>query len=206
MTTTREWAAAHGICIEDRVPPVKDGHESPHRTAEEIAVRAVVLHCVAAVGYGVDRQPVVEWLKSEHVWEQVSPWEKAFLSDEAASDDDCIAARWRQEAEWALLWMVQKVETLGLPTQTCDTGRLIDEIMPPLGDPIAPFISSATLRLPGELLAEDDRIYNLHCYARQAYRRNAMPKDLVYGVLFQRHYAFEWLSSDADWDEVRTDT
>ncbi len=78
--------------------------------------------------------------------------------------------------------------------------------MPALGDSIESFLLSAELRSPGELLAEDDRIYNLHCYARQAIRQGEMPEDLIYDVLFQRHYAFEWLNGDDDWDDVCTDT
>jgi hypothetical protein len=115
-------------------------------------------------------------------------------------------ARWRQEAQWALLWAIRKVAALGLPTKTCDTGLLVDEIMPALGDSIDSLVRSAMLRPPAELLGEDDRTYNLHCYARVAFRDGTMPEDLVYAVLFQRHYAFEWLSGDDDWDDVTTDT
>jgi hypothetical protein len=78
--------------------------------------------------------------------------------------------------------------------------------MPPLGDSIDSFVSSAELRSPSELFGEDDRIYNLHSYARQAYQDGTIPGDLVYDVLVQRHCAFEWLGGDDDWDNVRMDT
>ena len=161
---------------------------------------------VGVVGYEVDPQPVIDWLKDQGLWDHVSPNEKAFLCADQRSDKERSDARWRQEAQWALLWSIRQIKTLGLPTETCDTAKLVDEIMPALEDPVDSFVSSADLRLPSELLAEDDRIYNLHCYARQAYRQNAMPDDLVYDVLFQRHYAFEWLNGDEDWDAVTTDT
>jgi hypothetical protein len=206
MQKTREWAAAHGICVDDDVPPVEDYDRPYGRTAAEIAARTIILHCVAAAGYGVDSEDIIEWLQDESLWDQVSPNEQAFLAGENRSEDEILGARWRQEAQWALLWAIGHVESLGLPTNTCDTARLVDEIMPGLGDPVDSFLSSAKLRQPAELLGEDDRIYNLHCYARQAYRKGMMPDDLVYGVLFQRHYAFEWLRGDEDWDDVRTDT
>jgi hypothetical protein len=82
----------------------------------------------------------------------------------------------------------------------------VDEIMPMLGDSIESFVSSAVLRSPSQLLGEDDRSYNLHCYVRKAYRTKTFPDDLIYDVLWQRHYAFEWLRGDDDWDDVRTDT
>jgi hypothetical protein len=78
--------------------------------------------------------------------------------------------------------------------------------MPALGESIDQFVSSAVLRPPAVVLGEDDRTYNLHCYARKAYRVGSMPDDLVYDVLFQRHYAFEWASGDEDGDDVTADT
>ena len=206
MRNTKEWAAAHGLCVDDSVPPVDDYSEPYKRTAGDVAIRTIILHGVAAVGYGVDPQPVIDWLKGQSLWDAVSPNEQAFLCADNPSDKQRSDARWRQEAQWALLWAIGKVKALGLPTQTCDTGRLVDEIMPALGDPIDSFVSSAELRQPSELLGEDDRTYNLHCYARQAFREDLLPDDLVYDVLFQRHYAFEWLSGEDDWDGVRTDT
>lgn len=206
MCTTKEWAASHGLCVADNVPPVDDYSEPYSRTEIEVASRTIVLHCVAAVGYGVDPHLLIDWLKDQSLWDVVSPNEKAFLYSETPSDKHRSDARWRQEAQWALLWAIGKVSSLGLPTKTCDTRQLVDEIMPALGDSIDSFVSSAILRPPAELLGEDDRTYNLHCYARKAFREDAVPDDLVYDVLFQRHYAFEWLSGNDDWDDVTTDT
>ena len=53
MTNTKQWAAAHGVCVEDTVPPVDDYNEQYERTAEEVAMRTIMLHGVAAVGYEV---------------------------------------------------------------------------------------------------------------------------------------------------------
>lgn len=206
MQNTKDWASLLGVCVTDTVPPVDDYSESHSRSVTEVAARAIVLHCVAAAGYGVDRQSVVEWLKDESLWEVVSPHEKVLLCSEDLTDKERNNVRWRQEALWALLWALGKVAALGLPTKTCDTRMIVDEIMPGLGDSIEPFVSAAKLRSPGEVLAEDDRIYNLHCYARKAFCEGTMPRDLVYDVLFQRRYAFEWLRGDEDWDNVTTDT
>lgn len=206
MVSTREWAAAHGVCVDDRVPSVDIDGQETSRPPRDIAIRTLILHCVAAVGYGVDPQMVIEWLQDQALWEHVSPQEQAFLHAGNRSPQVCRAAQWRQEAEWTLLWCLGRVESLGLPTHTCDTARLVNEIMPAPGDPVDAFVSSATLRPPEELLGEEDRTYNLHCYARQAYSAGNMPADLMYDVLFQRHYAFEWLGGEDDWDDVQTDT
>ena len=205
MTSTKDWAASHGVNVDNVVPPAEDYNEPSKRTDKEVAIRTIILHSVAAVGYGVDTQPIIDWLKDQDVWDHVSPNERAFFDNMSPSDKELSDARWRQEAQWALLWTITMIESLGLPTQTCDTGRLMDEIMPALGDSINPFVSSAKLRSPSQLLAEEDRTYNLHCYALQAYRAETMPDDLVYDVLFQRHYAFDWLNGE-NWDSIRCDT
>ena len=131
----------------------------------------------------------------------------AFLAETQLQKERCQAIQWHMEAEWALLWTVGKVEALGLPTQSCDSRRLVDEIVPPLGSDIAVFINGATLRSPGELLADDDRTYDLWCRYHLAKRNNeAVPEDLNYWVLYERRYAFEWLDGNQEWDEVTCDT
>lgn len=206
MIKTKEWAASHGIDVDDLLPAIADYNEPIPRTPQEIARRCIILHAIAATGYGVEPGPIIEWLLDQSIWDDASPAEQSLMESTAPGDEELNAACWRQEAEWALLWAINKVDWLGLPIQTCDTGLLVDDVMPGPGDNIQPFVSSAQLRSPGVLLAEIDRTYNLHCFARQAYRQNDLPEDLIYPVLFQRHYAFEWLTGDDQWDEVQTDT
>ena len=209
MMKTKEWAESRGIDTQDVLPPVEDNDEPYKRTAEEIAVRTIILHAVAAAGHGVSRELIIEWFKNQSIWDQVSPREQTFLLSRIPRrllEEDRKGARWLQEAQWALLWAIQKIESIGLPTKTCDTTRLAKEIMPELGDEIQPFISSARLRPAPTIRAEDERIYRLYKEAQQAYELDAIPDDLVYGVLLQRRYSFEWLRSGDDWDDVTIDT
>jgi hypothetical protein len=84
---------------------------------------------------------------------------------------------------------------------------LVDEIIPPLGSDIEGFLASARLRPPGVLLAEDDRTYNLWCYANSAIRTGEpLPSDFNWWVLYERRYAFEWLDGMQDWDDVTCDS
>jgi hypothetical protein len=206
--TAEQWARSFGISTAPTPPAVADYEEACPFTAREVATRAVVLQGVVAAACEVDPQPIVEWYTEQGIWDAVSPKERAFLLDPAAaSPDETLRFRWRQEAEWALLWVVGKVEHLALPTRECDTRRLVDEIIPPLGSDIEPFLAAATLRAPGELLAEDDRHYNLWCQYFQTRRERpeALPSDLNVEVLYQRQYAFEWLHGIEAWDDVQCD-
>ena len=206
--STEEWGRGFGISTEP-TPPAIEGHGEPcPYTARQIATRAIILQGVVAVASQVDPDPVIEWYREQGVWNQVSRKEQSFLLNPASlTRDERNQLRWHQEAVWTLLWAVHKVEVLGLPTRQCDTRRLVDEIVPALGSDVEPFLASAEIRSPGELLAEDDRHYDLWCRYFQTRREGShlLPSDLNFSVLYERQYAFEWLHGIEDWDDVQCD-
>jgi hypothetical protein len=174
-------------------------------SAKQVAVRALAVQGVVAAASGVDSDNVVEWLKHQGIWSAATDRERAFLETPERSQDAVRHFRWQQEAEWTLLWAVGKVAALGLPTRECDTRRLVDDILPPLGGDVGDFLAGAVLRSPQELLAEDQRTYRLWCHAVAAYREGTLPEDLIWSVLHQRRYAFEWLQGPEEWDKVECD-
>jgi hypothetical protein len=202
---TREWVQGHGISGDPTPPAVPDYNEPCARTAREIALRALALQGVVAVASGVDPTPVIQWFHQQQVWDAVTPDEIAFLANQSPTEKERNRFVWHKEAEWALLWVVGKVEYLGLPAGECDSARLIDEIIPGLGSDMEDFLSSAHLRPAGVLLAEDDRTYNMQCYAQPARREGVLPEDRIWSVLYERRYAFEWLDGSEHWDEVTCD-
>jgi hypothetical protein len=149
----------------------------------------------------VEPDPIIQWFRQQRLRRYVTPDERRFLSNPSPTKEQ----RRHQEAEWTLLWVIGKVESLGLPTAWCDSRRLVDVIIPPLGSEVDDFIRSAKLRSPGVLLAEDDRTYNLWCYAQKARRERKLPTDLNWDVLYERRYGFEWLDGKQDWDDVTCD-
>ena len=206
--TTIEWASARGISTALTLPPIAGYDDRCPFTARQIAIRTVILQGVVAVASEVDPEPVIEWFHEQEVWDLVSPEEQSFLLNRAAfPQKKWQRLRWRQESEWTLLWVVGKIDALGLPTHQCDTRRLVDEIIPALGTEIEPFLMSAQLRPPGVLLGEDDRHYDLYCSYFQTRRRgiHLLPSDLDIDVLHQRQYAFEWLHVIEAWDNVQRD-
>ena len=121
MKTTKQWAASHGVDVDDSLTADADYNEPIPRTAREVATRTVILHSIAATGYGVDPKPIIEWLIGQSIWQHASPNEQRLLKAPAPIEEELSEARWRQEAQWALLWAINKIDTLGLPTQTCET-------------------------------------------------------------------------------------
>lgn len=184
------------------------GYTKPYvYSAREVAIRAIILQGVTAVAYGIEAKPVITWFQEQGIWNEVTPQERVFILASGHTESELLRFRWKQEAEWALLWMIRQVESLGLPTHCCDTRRLVDEIIPALGDDLQTFIGQSELRSPGALLAEDDRTYDLWCYALAVqHRGESLPSDLNLGVLRERRYAFEWMDGNQEWDKVTCDT
>jgi hypothetical protein len=207
--TTEEWAASLGISTALTPLAIESVEEQCSFTARQIAIRAVILQGVVAVAFEVDPDPVIEWYREQGVWDQVSPKEQAFLLDPASlSRNEWYILRRHQEAEWTLLWVVGKVESLGLPNRRCDTKRLVDTIIPALGTDIELFLTSARLKPPGVLLAEDNRHYDLWCRYFQTRRQgsHSLPHDLEVSVLYERQYAFNWLHGIEAWGDVQCDS
>lgn len=206
MNTTKTWAESFGVATDVDLPPIADYSQPYARTARDIAIRAVVLQGVIAVAYEVVAQPITAWFKAQGIWDAVTEKERIFLAGSQHTESERVEFQWKQEAQWTLLWMIRRVTSLGLPTHYCDTRRLADEVIPALGDDLQAFIGQSELHSPGALLAEDDRTYDLWCYALTAQRRGeSLPSDLNLGVLRERRYAFEWMDGNQEWDEVTCD-
>ncbi len=178
------------------------------RTAEEIARRAIVIQCVIAAGYGVSKKDIRKWLKEENLWEHVSPREQKFLLTSKPAKKDVYGATWRAECQVALLWSIQKINSLGNLCEHCNSGPLVDAV-PGLFTATSDFIESAVLCERKLIEDEFEKIYNAHCEVRQATgARMSVPDGMIPGIVQERHHAMNWIMGycGQDWDEIQTDT
>ena len=157
--------------------------------------------------HGLDRERAIAWLKNERLWDSVSPKEQDFLASDNAPEQDIIEASWRAESLWTLLWSLGEIEKLGLPKGLCDS-QLIQKIMPALESSSVQFINQATLRSPAEILDATDLIYRIHWAVVDGHSNNQeIPGGFHPGIVYERHYALNWLTWYADeWDDITTDT
>lgn len=178
------------------------------RTAQEIARRVIVLHCVIAAAHGVAKDDITEWLKEEQLWNELTPRELAFMTRDEHPRQEVIWMTWFVEAQVALLWSIEKLNELPPPTKKCDTG-LVVAAMPDLFETTAPFIESAVLRSAAEIEREEETIYDIHCRVNQAIRKGEeIPEGYDKDVVFFRHYGLSWVMAycGQSWDEVTPDT
>lgn len=196
-----------GVPVNSNLPYVESEREARFREPKEVAKRAVALYAVISVAHQADAEGAVSWLKGEDLWDVVTPKEKVFLESENPSEEEIINATWRAESLWTLLWALGRVEESKLPTQLCDT-ELLQQIMFPVENSCAAFVSDAVLRSTSEILDETDLIYRIHWAIVDARLNNKEPPGgFDPGVVYERHYALNWLTRYSDnWDEVTTDT
>jgi hypothetical protein len=184
-----------------------DDIEDEIRQPEEIARRALTLAAVVSCAFGTPKPDVGAWLKSENLWDELSPEEKAYMEGNGSEKQD-VQFSWRIEALVPLLWAINKIDTLPGLDSECDTEPLKAAVVwPP--DSTKEYISSATIRGEDEISTEYEKVYDAHWEVRDAQLNDKdVPEQFNAGVVQERHHGFNWVIGymQQDWDDITTDT
>ena len=205
---TEKYLKSLNIPFIDHLPLIEEENEVKIRTAQEIAKRILILVYLAYVSEVPDeRENVIEFLKKNLLWDKVSPDEKELFQKEELTDQETTNISWRSEGVWLLLWTINKVDKLELPTEQVEIPKIVSLLPEFLTDPTE-FIKNAIVRPTTEILDQSDLVYRLHWATRKADLNNQpMPANLDLSIIMERHYAINWVTFYADeWDEVSTDT
>ncbi len=203
---TEAFLKSRGVPINEWLPRVESEDEVQLRDARDVAIRAIILYGLAAAGHGEDRSEIRASFEKSGIWEQVSPNERDVFLAKELTDRQRIDSTWRVEALWALLWGLGLVEDMPYPTELCDM-QILHAVMAKSKD-IESFLNDLRPRSKTEVLDEVDKIYRIHWAVVDA-RLNGRnpPDDLHPSVVYERHYALNWLVWYADeWDDITTDT
>ncbi|MFC7772987.1 DUF4272 domain-containing protein [Flavobacterium sp. GCM10027622] len=202
------YLKALNIPILEHLPYIEEESDVRLRSAQEIAERILVLVYLGFASEIEDeRENVIAFLKSNSLWEKVSPEEKELFEKEVLTEQEIINIFWRSEAIWMLLWTICKVDKLKLPTEQIEIEDIVSRI-PELFSDSKAYIENAIIRPTSELLDASDLTYRLHWATRDASLNNQpMPANLILSVIMERHYAINWVTFyGEEWDEIGTDT
>jgi hypothetical protein len=177
------------------------------RTAEQIARRSIVLHCIIAAAHGVSKPDISDWQQVGGLWAELSPRELQFMKQEGNSESEINWMTWLVEAQVALLWSIKKIDKLPSLNTQCNTGLLV-EAMPGLFESTNSFTESAVHRDLKELQIYEEKLYNMRCDHAQTQKNNVISKDIKKEMAFFRHYGFSWNVGYCNqlWDEITPDT
>jgi hypothetical protein len=182
------------------------------RTPAEVAYRALALFGVANSAYQHPPTTVRGWLADYGMARHLSPWEAAFIDQDAPPDTLVFAASWRTESLQVLTWALGLLDQLPPASERADLS-LVGLTRNILKAPDV-FAASATLRPEAELEAALAEMTSHHWgvragpAGRRLHGHPEVESSFDPGVVEQRHYAIEWLTGPPgqEWDHVRTDT
>jgi len=192
--------------------------EAKLRTIEEIACRLLAMFGVCVYsevrGSGESWEGAQKYLNKiddilcDRLNETLTPEEKRYLAEKDPSPNDIAKFAWRYECCHVLMWALGFIDKLGFPGGVCDVSRMGKTIWQL--DSLDSFLKNAKLQGQEEILDNADLIlrYDWACVDSRINGRES-PAGLNSGVVYEWHYAFEWLvgSDDrADWDDVTVST
>lgn len=201
------WLEDMNVPINYNLPAIASENMAGGREMHEAEYRALALTLVALKGEGLEQELLEQIHKDFALQGELSPKEEAFFRDPTPSDQDKVNFVWRYESLNVILWYLGYVEELTYPGGICDVQYLVGVVRKAGGLP--GLDENARLRSKEELLEQADRIYRLHWAVVDARLRGQdAPSDLEPGVVYERHYALNWLIEhyEAAWDDVSTDT
>jgi hypothetical protein len=187
-----------GIPVNTGLPPITS---EKLRSAKAVAERARVLYVVTLHAEGAAASQGIAFLKGHGLWPKaVTPKEQAFLCNPNPTALDLVQCAWRSESLWVLLWAIGTLEALPFPDHLCDVVE-VHRIVLSLPE-------CCSLRPSTEILDAADLTYRCHWATIENQLRCRGSDRLDPGVVYERHYAFNWLlcHQNQEWDDVTTDT
>ncbi|MFZ3002923.1 MAG: DUF4272 domain-containing protein [Undibacterium umbellatum] len=207
---TNALLAEKGLAIPAHLPPLVSEDELQLRPAAEILGRALALYIVAlraesvATNQAIPSIDLTERFPQVHAW--LSPDEREFLETEEPEDDLLPQFAWRYESLYVLEWVLGLQDELTFADAICDV-PLVARTMMNLD--FEDTLAKASTRPASQILDALDLHYRLHWLVREARMKEvSLPLNLEAGVIYERHYALNWLVNfeNAAWDEVDTPT
>ena len=191
--------------------------EAVIRSPREIAERLIAMFAVCV--YCEGRTGGESWEKSQRYLttgdnilggrldELLTPKEKALIQIHEPEQSQLVQFSWRYECCHVLMWALGVIDELGYPDNVCDVSSMAKYLSQQ--ESLEKFIEVVKPRDASEILDAADLIlrYDWACVDARINNR-PMPAGLDGGVVYEWHYAFNWLVGymGADWDNVSTDT
>jgi hypothetical protein len=200
---------ANNIKINHHLPFIELESETTLRRVRKVAERVTLLALTNSVAFNtISGDEALEYLAQYNLVSQATPQEIDFLKE--PSEDKKNRETWKCEGIWVLMWALNLVNDLGSPNEMADLNKIPYEKYP-IGKDKDPntFISTPfTLKSKAEILDAADLYYRIDWACVEARINQQEIENVHPGVVFERHYALNWLINymDEEWDDVSCDT
>lgn len=191
----------------DHLPLIESEDEVEIRSVEEICNRAICLSIVAGKAEGVTDDIFQKMVERYEVEDDFTPAENEFIKNYKEDDQGSSQMLWRYESLWVLLWVLGYIDEIGRPDKTSDVEKSVTTILTKQNK--EEFVNESKMRSETEILDLLDLTYRYHWATTDALNEEKpAPSELDDDVLYERHYALNWVTKyfDLDWDDISTDT
>ncbi len=206
---TEKILKSKGLKINYNLPLVESENETTIRAPKEIAERVTILAVTNMVAFnGFTGEEALDYLKKYNLFDKLTPKETEFLNN--PTDERKSQETWKCEGIWTLMWALNVVDSLGFPDQMCDLNTIpMDDYPLVKGKDPNDFIKRfSETRNKSEILDAVDLYYRIDWACVDARINDNQMEIVNSGVVYERHYALNWLVnySDQDWDDITCDT
>lgn len=202
------------ICISNNIPIYKNpgslfvasDENVTLRDKDEVVDRAIALCFIEVKSEGADKALLADFDTRYNVMAKLTPREREFALNDFPDQQAIADANWRAESFHVLLWALGFVDQLGHPGNICNIAEASGILFSRSEEE---FRNNAVLRSKSEILDKADLALRLNWACTNARIKNQpMPAGLNHSVIYERHYALNWLirSLNQEWDDVTTDT
>ena len=139
------------------------------------------------------QQEVMMFLIREKLWDEASEQEKALFHKPKLSEREAAQIQWRAESIWLMLWAINKVQTLELPSKTVDVQHIFSAL-PGFFEITNNFVDSAKSRDHGGILDEADFTFRLNWAIREAGISNQTIPGIDVFVAYERFVSLNWIT------------
>lgn len=192
------------IPVDINLPPIISVEEINMRPPSEIAARISILLLLASRLDGIKADFITKFIQANNLWDYITPNEKIFLQNKKPEKQELINYNWRYESAQVLIWALGYIDKLIPPDLLCNPEELVSLIN---RIKIPDLMNKSKLRSENEILDEADMTYRLHCAVKNCNDEKIL-KSIDPGVIYERHYAFNWLINymNEKWDDISTNT
>lgn len=199
----------NGIKVNINLPVVVSEADVKLRTLTIVKERVVALALTNLVAFNsITGEQALQYAANYNLTRIFTPKEVDFLR--FPTEEKKNHETWKCEGIWTLLWALNLAPDLEFPNHLADLNKVPADQYPvlPGKDPNIFINNSLVLRSPTELLDAVDLYYRMDWACVDARIKGEEPQTINPGVVYERHYALNWLITyrNQQWDDVRTDT
>jgi Domain of unknown function (DUF4272) len=173
------------------------------RSLEDIKGRISIMNAVINIAFEAPTHEIKKWIIKHKLTKYLSESEQLIIDkpNDHLNNFELNSITWYLESLWALMWVVQMIETLDVQVPVSDNmAKLLPDLEQEEGNEKIENIEC--LRPELEIYTMLDYYYRLHWYVTDS-RINGVKIKLTEGVVYERRKALEWvLNRDCDWDSV----